>query len=342
MISYYNEFEQGLRDDLNKVVVSYFQTNAQNAFDNKFQINGALLHVVLPPKQIGRTFEIVVSIDGSRKKTASHLNHIEIAEFGLLSDLKIYYPRGYAKLIAGLQQVLKSEVFSAYLSLETAFVSRFKAFNSNIINNIYERIQLELKLQLREKLLNHFWVSITKILGYNVPEENVLMFLNADVLQSAIEIFKKNQTDLYSPFELICSLIFEEVPDEGLEQYNQSKKEIKLNFSKMTKYMSGYDRFWNAEQIILPEKLMTSYYLSMQSGYILCINYVESHANDFKEILEPIIPELDSLFRENLNGHKLKFGIMKQLRNYNQGSLAIVSDIFTTFLAKLGNEIMKP
>lgn len=341
LVEQYFDFEQRVRNDVLALTLEYFKKEADNFYGDTFIINKRAIHISFPTASSDRHLTVFLTIDDVRAQAQPISQQLEISHIGLIRHVKFIYPRGFSKQIGRLLKLLKELLDEAYLSLESSFRSKYKQYENRIIHNIYERIELEVRLRLQERLLKKFWVSITKINGYGTPEENALVFFNNDTLDEAIRIFKADQSELYSPFELLCSLMFEEVPDEGLEQFNQDVKDVRLEFSKMTKNLQGYMRFWNAEKILLPEKSLRSLYISRQQNYILCVNYVESMAAEFKELLTPITPTLDELFKSNLNKNKLMFGLLKKTKKSSGKNWASVSDFVANLLAKYLAEVTK-
>ncbi|MEP7168947.1 MAG: hypothetical protein ABI855_06205 [Bacteroidota bacterium] len=304
LVNNYNSFETKVENDLILSCFSFLKLVSSRNKGNEVCINSVNYKISFNLDSSTRTFVISVLETDVSKNISPMQKSNEFLEIGFIKKIEINYSRGISKLITLLLEYLSEQLRFAYLAFETAFLSKFKNHEAQIISSVYNRVVLELLKENKKGLENYFWFTVTN-LSTKVNNDTFSFYFDTNSVKHTINHLKNNQSRLFSPFEIVYSLLLEKVPDDGIEYYKEDKIEVMLEFKKMPKANSEFNKYWNGLKVLFSGHAFGFTYISNHNGHLLALNYTERHSKDIIRVITPIYDELNYIFKENLN--KAKF-----------------------------------
>lgn len=279
-----------------------------------------------------RKFILAILIADVRKSPRLLPINIEINQIGRIRSIEIRYPTALAKQAKLLLAILADQVKYAYLSFEGAFKSKFHEYESAIIRNLYERIEIELGRNNKEHLIKGFWLTLTKLSSNR--KDHFLFFFDSSALEHILKVFKENQWNLYAPFEMLQCLLFEEAPDAGIEYFNQNINEIIIDFKKQLPFGKKNNKYLNSQKILVSDKAFGFTYISQKKDLLLAINYPKRFEPDFTAIIKDLSLELNQLFEDNLNSIKFNFSFYEKKKKHFEKVYSEGKDFLALVIAK--------
>lgn len=277
-----------------------------------------------------------------KQKPNVNQTFLEINEIGYIRAVEFITSDKITETIFPLYDSVVNFIKTSYLAIESSLINKISQLEKNLTANIYELIDIQIKLDLKEKLICSYLLSVTKLSRNQDKENKFLFYFTAKYLDDVISKLKANQHQYLSPIEMIFSLAFSEAPDDGIELYKGDVRHIDLEASELNKKTSQYYDFWIAEKTLFTSDIFSGDFLVLNSDYLLAINYPGEFATLFKSILPKILPEIEEQFKENTTRFHKMYSVKKSIKSKKRSKVwEEVKDISTSIIAKLGAEMTK-
>ena len=311
ILDYYDN-EIHIRNRILSFIKYCLQLNGYTVNNKTFSRDNKIYRIDSDFGIITRTLTILIeSIIEENIKTNVH--NIEVYyPIALIKEINIISPKelliDYEKVKADIKQI----VHIYYESLEQSFIRNSEELNTKIFRKIYDRINIHLKQNGKEHLLEKYWLSIGHADSFHY-------FLDPVKTKILISYFKNNQKNNVSPFELIIALLKtpldfkESLTAESQRQQRKkiSKKWPELSYIKLDSKLL----YVLAERELYPSDGHTTKALSESRNYILgiaCSNDTEKEINDEIKLIEQ---EIDDLFIAGTKEYSIYFKTLKTFKH---------------------------
>ena len=272
LIKKYYQHETEIEKDLIGVVGFCLQQQGFNYNNDLFKKSEVTLSLDYEFSSLNRCFRVVIEEKGVKPDFV--MKEIEIDEFGLIKSVLIEIPKSLSSSMDEISIQISKFLKNAYCNLESAFET-----NS-------------------ETLTNKVFIQLHGIFNSDVG----FHFFDRKTIRSAIQYFKTNQTNHYSPSLLIIWLMTQPVPFPKSLSFEALKQNKVLSIPWKKSKISKKSHFFQASSLFHNFDDYTIYPIfSNKRGYSL--SAISTQENQ-KEI-EPIITKSkDSFIEVFQNGMK--------------------------------------
>lgn len=265
--------------------------------------------------------------------TESSLFELNIEnQIGLIKSVNLIIDKSISNVVEvdNIAKVVISRIICKYSMIEMTFIRCFDEISKKLFERIYDRIKLQLILLGKEDLFNNIWL----ILGH---KKSLHYICDNNKINDLINLFKSNQINDASPFQLIIELLTTPLPfDVSLTKSSiASNKKVSKKWGQI-KYKEDIKLIYCvlAEKKLYPSDGPTVYALCEHRDYVLSVatsNHVEENILPDLKLIKADILEI---FKDGLSNYSLFFrrmtSVTKSLNN---------SDIVINFGKLLGGII---
>lgn len=292
-----HRIEEEIIDDLTLTCLNFFEENKGTVQGDFLLINNTRYKIHLEfIKAERKLFVKVYPIANTTYSRVSRQRSIN--GFGSIKELEFDFPYSIRKNFNQLIEMITQQVIFAYLSLQKVFKSEFKSFGEHLFNDLYDILNIEIERQNKKHLIGKSYFNVTlrsnKKFRYFFDHENI------DIL---IEHFKVNQSQEYSPLEMLSSLISQEALDtlnmlidvqEGDFDHIQSNDFVSQEHDM---------KFWVSESLLVNNMQLTSYTITKVDKLIFQISCPKELEAELTSVYTIATDSLSIKFNDNLKSY---------------------------------------
>ena len=293
LIKKYYQHETEIEKDLIGVVGFCLQQQGFNYNNDLFKKSEVTLSLDYEFSSLNRCFRVVIEEKGVKPDFV--MKEIEIDEFGLIKSVLIEIPKSLSSSMDEISIQISKFLKNAYCNLESAFETNSETLTNKVFIQLHGIFNSELKILEREDLVGKCnFIVFNSDVGFH--------FFDRKTIRSAIQYFKTNQTNHYSPSLLIIWLMTQPVPFPKSLSFEALKQNKVLSIPWKKSKISKISHFFQASSLFHNFDDYTIYPIfSNKRGYSL--SAISTQENQ-KEI-EPIITKSkDSFIEVFQNGMK--------------------------------------
>ncbi|MCE6989548.1 hypothetical protein [Dyadobacter sp. CY323] len=338
----YGVFEKQLQANLTLLIKTYFEKNASAKNTTTYFIGGKRIQLLVPKENIPRKYTLaLVSLD--MIVDSERVRRVEkVSEIGKISEIEILYSKDFPEYyIDSVATLTKQYIREAYLTFEKIFLDKYGAYKSSIIKSVSDTIATALETRHKTSLATSFWLTYTYLLNTK-RDGNFRFDLDAGQLSQLLRKLKDRENTIFSPIEIVLTLLFDYIPDNGLEYFAQNQREVRFDLGKMGDAISSYTAHYFGESAMYGEKNFGFKYIAQHNNHLLAISYAERHSQELLAVIDEIEEEIDFVFKDLVSKIKSKIGHQKPQSIFNTEVYQAVRDIFVGIVSDIGVKLIKP
>lgn len=260
----------------------------------------------------------------------------ELNHFGRIRLIRITWPNSLRRRLRSVVTVLQKDALDYYRALELAFKSRYSEIERMILKNLYDILVLGTLRAGKDHVIGKAWFSVT-----NVEEMTFYYHFSRERLDELVKHFKVNQMPEFSPFELVASLISDEVPDSLFNAgLGHSSGFVSMPFVQLLT-IEDNPTFWSAEASLFQDSDLSAIEICTHNGYSLQLNCPTRYTDDFTSVVPDVSLALQQQFSSNLKEYTgFRQAISKLVRPVRRsgiyaGARDLLVEVGSSTMAKL-------
>lgn len=198
----YKIIELAIANKIKEIIISYFtsnnfKTNGQRFFKPKYSF------LFFPEFIESERLLSLIFRDDSSFKTNKY--EIKVEHFGAIRYILFEFPEYLTPYIAEISSIISRYIFAEYTSLENAFITKCE----HLADSICKRINSILINHLISVGKKHL-IESTRFFIFQ--KDSGFFYFEKESFAMTIEHFKKNQSNLFSAYELLVWLLTNPLP----------------------------------------------------------------------------------------------------------------------------------